>query len=187
MTRVLFDWMTFTSPERLLMSYIACHCYIIELHYLNITLTITRYVKSKAVPLHAMVALGGRWGIAPIRCDHGTRWGKWSAWRPGRVLILLPIGWDTGLDAEALKNLMPLPRTEPWSPSLWSGTILTGTTRHNRHNRHHDLYSEQLVLLRNITVLISFFNILIRYFVLLRLLHMVTEILIYIYIYMEPR
>jgi hypothetical protein len=32
-------------------------------------------VKSKAVPLHAMVVLGGRGGIAPTHFYLGTRWG----------------------------------------------------------------------------------------------------------------
>jgi hypothetical protein len=39
--------------------------------------------KSKAVPLHTMEALGGRGDIAPTL---GTRWGDWSASRPGRAL-----------------------------------------------------------------------------------------------------
>jgi hypothetical protein len=36
-------------------------------------------VKGKAVPLHAMEALGGRGGIAPTHFDLGIKWGEWSA------------------------------------------------------------------------------------------------------------
>jgi hypothetical protein len=43
--------------------------------------------KAKAVPLHAMKALGVR-GIQLLILDLGTRWGKWSASRPGRALAL---------------------------------------------------------------------------------------------------
>jgi hypothetical protein len=43
-------------------------------------------IKSKAVPLHAMEVLGGRGCIALHIYDLGTRWGEWSASRPGRAL-----------------------------------------------------------------------------------------------------
>jgi hypothetical protein len=35
------------------------------------------YVKSKAVPLHAMVALGGRGVYLLLILDLGTRWDEW--------------------------------------------------------------------------------------------------------------
>jgi hypothetical protein len=54
---------------------------------------------SKAVPLHAMEAHGGRGSIAP------TRGGEWSASRPGRPLTLgkeppVPIGQEAGWGPE---------------------------------------------------------------------------------------
>jgi len=50
------------------------------------TATATVETRNKAVPLHAMMALGGRGGVAPTILDLGTRWGEWSASRPGRAL-----------------------------------------------------------------------------------------------------
>jgi hypothetical protein len=41
---------------------------------------------SKAVPLHAMEALGGRGIQLLLIHDLGTTWGEWSASRPGRAL-----------------------------------------------------------------------------------------------------
>jgi hypothetical protein len=38
--------------------------------------------QSKAVPLHAMLALGGRRIIAPTHYDLGIRWDEWSASQP---------------------------------------------------------------------------------------------------------
>jgi hypothetical protein len=38
---------------------------------------------TETVPLHVMEALEGRGDIAPTH-DLGTRWGEWSASRPGR-------------------------------------------------------------------------------------------------------
>jgi hypothetical protein len=42
--------------------------------------------KPKAVPLHAMEALGGEVVQLLLILDLGTRWGAWSASRPGRAL-----------------------------------------------------------------------------------------------------
>jgi hypothetical protein len=45
--------------------------------------------KGKAVPLHAMKALGGRGGIAPTHHDLGTRWGV-SGQRHAAAALLPP-------------------------------------------------------------------------------------------------
>jgi hypothetical protein len=45
-----------------------------------------RYIKAKAVPLHAMKALGGRGVYLLLILNLGTRWGEWSESRPGRAL-----------------------------------------------------------------------------------------------------
>jgi hypothetical protein len=42
--------------------------------------------KAKAVPLHTMKGLGGEEVYLLLILDLGTRWGKWSALRPGRAL-----------------------------------------------------------------------------------------------------
>jgi hypothetical protein len=58
-------------------------------------------VKSKAVPLHAMEALGGEATKLLIVLDLGTRWGELSASRPGRSSIPgkgppVPTGQEAG-------------------------------------------------------------------------------------------
>jgi hypothetical protein len=76
--------------------------------------------KSKAVPLHAMVALGGRGGIAPTHFDLCTRWGERSESRPGRTLPRERTlgnhctgGWEdlrAGLDTEVRGKILCLCR-----------------------------------------------------------------------------
>jgi hypothetical protein len=46
----------------------------------------TKAIKAKAVPLHAVKGLERRGGKLLLILDLGTRWGEWSASRPGRVL-----------------------------------------------------------------------------------------------------
>jgi hypothetical protein len=46
-----------------------------------------------------MEELGGRGNIAPTH-DLGTRWGQWSASRPGRALPPGPIGQEVGWASE---------------------------------------------------------------------------------------
>jgi hypothetical protein len=56
-------------------------------HHSLITLSLTLYsLKAKAVPLHAMKALGWRGGMLLLIRDLCTRWGEWSAPRPGCAL-----------------------------------------------------------------------------------------------------
>jgi hypothetical protein len=86
-------------------------------------------LKAKAVPLHAIKALGGKGGIAPTNSrPRQLDGGEWSAPRPGRALAPgektpgthCTGGWlgpRSGLDTEARgKFLSPLPWIEPRSP-----------------------------------------------------------------------
>jgi hypothetical protein len=79
----------------------------------NLTILMAVYVKEKgkAVPLHAMEALGGRGGIAPTHLDLGTRWGcvvsvtprprfTPGEWTPGTHCTGGWVGPRAGLDTE---------------------------------------------------------------------------------------
>jgi hypothetical protein len=68
--------------------------------------------ESKAVPLHAMEAHGGRGGIAPTHFNLGTRWG-WVVsvtprprFTPGTHWIGGWVGPRAGLDAGARRNIL---------------------------------------------------------------------------------
>jgi hypothetical protein len=87
---------------------------------------LVKAANAKAVPLHATKALRGDELQLLLILDLGTRWGEWSASRPGRALVPgkgLPVrtgqeaGWAPGLDTEARgKILSPLPGIKPRSP-----------------------------------------------------------------------
>jgi hypothetical protein len=58
-------------------------------------------VKGKAVPLHAMEALGGRGGIAPTHSrPRALDGGEWSASLPGSALTPVPIVQEAGWTSE---------------------------------------------------------------------------------------
>jgi hypothetical protein len=73
--------------------------------------TLMKAKKSKAVPLHATEALGGRGGIAPTHSDLGTRWG-WVVsvvprprFAPGKgplVSIVQEAGWASEVRGKIL-------------------------------------------------------------------------------------
>jgi hypothetical protein len=82
------------------------------------------------LPLHAMEALGGRGVRLLLILDLGTRWGEWSASRPGRAFTpgeRTPgthctgdwMGPRTGLDTEARgKILCPCRGSNPGSKNV---------------------------------------------------------------------
>jgi hypothetical protein len=91
----------------------------------GICLTHLLTAKSKAVPLHAMQALGGgRYSSYSFPFSAVDR-GKWSASLPVRALppgkgppvpIVQEAGWASEPVWTQRKNPLPLPGTEPWSP-----------------------------------------------------------------------
>jgi hypothetical protein len=67
---------------------------------------------AKAVPLHAIQALGGRGVIALLILDLVTRWGEWSASRPGRAL------------AQGKGPSEPIVQDAGWAPEpVWTQAI----------------------------------------------------------------
>jgi hypothetical protein len=84
--------------------------------------------KDKAVPPHAMEALGGRGGIAPTHSR--PRHGMGVSGQPHAPAAVycreMAHGWASWHGhRDYRKNSLPVPGIEPLSPSLWSDAILT--------------------------------------------------------------
>jgi hypothetical protein len=78
-------------------------------------------LKAKAVPLHAMKALGGRGAIAPTHTHTRPRFSRGER-TPGTHCTGGWVGLRAGLDIQAIgKILSPLPGIEPLSPGLQIG------------------------------------------------------------------
>jgi hypothetical protein len=96
--------------------FLRCHCsvdqhkhflYSPSFCFLQILCSLTMYEKGKAVPLHAMEALGGRRYSSYSFTTSALDWGEWSASRPGRALPPgkeppVPIGEEAGWAPEPI-------------------------------------------------------------------------------------